>query len=217
MPPTPQGGAGGGLRRLSKLFSSCSSGFGGSDHAMAEAGLAAGPQPASPSAASASGSAAPAVRLNIEELGEPDCLLVGAGWTIPVHRWVRGMRGGRGLWAGGAAGCRACLQSVHRVCQRIRRQRRLVHTASAAQHCHPLPLRRSVLRQRCDHFRARCDRGWADSSADRVAVPDHFSREAVDAFLHYCYTGGWVAGCGGWGGAGFGDGFGGRCWVWWAS
>lgn len=130
MPPTPQGGAGGGLRRLSKLFSSCSSGFGGSDHAMAEAGMA-GPQPASPSAASASGGTAHAVRLNPEELGEPDCVLVGAGWTIPVHR--------------------------------------------------------SVLRQRCDHFRARCDRGWADSSTDRVAVPDHFSREAVDAFLHYCY------------------------------
>ncbi len=91
MPPTPQGG-GGGLRRLSKLFSSCSSGFGGSDHAMAEAGMA-GPQPASPSAASASGSAAPPVRLQPEELGEPDCLLVGAGWTIPVHRCGGGKAG----------------------------------------------------------------------------------------------------------------------------
>lgn len=72
---------------------------------------------------------------------------------------------------------------------------------------------RSVLRQRCDQFRARCDRGWADSSTDRVAVPDHFSREAVDAFLHYCYHGVHLWGCSwlqlltfGWVGAGRGEG-----------
>lgn len=110
MPPTPQGGAGGGLRRLSKLFSSCSSGFGGSDHAMAEAGMA-GPQPASLSAASASGGSAHAVRLNPEELGEPDCVLVGAGWTIPVHRCGAGeVLGGQGV-----AGCAwkdACQQAT---------------------------------------------------------------------------------------------------------
>ncbi len=46
-----------------------------------------------------------------------------------------------------------------------------------------------MLRQRCDHFRARCGAGWADASSDRVQVPDHFSRQAVEAFLHYVYNG----------------------------
>lgn len=73
-----------------------------------------------------------------------------------------------------------------------------VHTSTPTRPTRPSPPAslppRSVLRQRCDHFRARCDRGWADSSADRVAVPDHFSHEAVDAFLHYCYHG--EVGCG---------------------
>ena len=57
-----------------------------------------------------------------------------------------------------------------------------------------------MLRQRCDHVRARCDAGWADCAADRILVPDHFSREAVQAFLHYVYHGarGLWAGQAGW-------------------
>jgi hypothetical protein len=54
---------------------------------------------------------------------------------------------------------------------------------------------RAVLRQRCDHFRARCGAGWADSEAQVVRVPDHFGRPAVAAFLHYVYHGGWAACC----------------------
>ena len=192
MPPTPQGGAGGGLRRLSKLFSSCSSGFGGSDHAMAEAGLA-GPQPASPACASPCAAPAP-VRLSPEELGEPDCLLVGAGWTIPVHRCAPAPplpRVGRQstacpLWSG---------SDVHLPTQLLPQRRRACPhgiPSRAGIATRPATQRRSVLRQRCDHFRARCGTAWADSSAERVAVPDHFSREAVEALLHYCYHGGWA-------------------------
>lgn len=129
LPPTPMAGSPGERswpHRLSRLFSSCSSGSGGEDCAMEAAGQGgAGSQPGSPSTP---------VRLSLDDLGDPDCVLEGAGWTIPVHR--------------------------------------------------------SVLRQRCDHFRARCGSGWADASAERVVVPDHFSREAVQAFLHYVYNDG---------------------------
>ncbi|PSC72076.1 L-isoaspartate O-methyltransferase [Micractinium conductrix] len=104
--------------RLSKLFSSCSSGGSSSDGTM-DAGM----QPGSPLGPP---------RLFLDELGEPDCVLEGAGWSIPVHR--------------------------------------------------------SVLRQRCDHFRARCTAGWADADAQRVAVPEQFGEAAVRAFLHYVYN-----------------------------
>ncbi|KAL4452300.1 hypothetical protein ABPG75_007962 [Micractinium tetrahymenae] len=127
LPPTPTAGPAGERswpHRLSRLFSSCSSGSGGEDCAM-EAAAQGGSdsQPGTPPTP---------LRLSLEDLGEPDCLLQGAGWSIPVHR--------------------------------------------------------SVLRQRCDHFRARCESGWADASTERVAVPDHFSQEAVQAFLHYVYN-----------------------------
>ena len=94
LPPTPTGPAGGSgaggsdkswPQRISKLFTSCSSG-GGSECGMDAAASgsdasAQGPQPGTPAAA-----VAPPVKLNFDELGEPDCLLVGSGWTIPVHR-----------------------------------------------------------------------------------------------------------------------------------
>eukprot|EP00887_Chlorella_sp_A99_P004160 scaffold23.g4160.t1 len=46
-----------------------------------------------------------------------------------------------------------------------------------------VPVHWAVLRQRCDHFRARCDSGMRDARAQRCSVPDHFSREAVEALI----------------------------------
>lgn len=129
LPATPQASAGDKSwpHRLSKLFSSCSSGSAASGDCLMEgegAGSegAPGSAPASPFPLS----------LSSDELGEPDCVLAGQGWSIPVHR--------------------------------------------------------AVLRQRCDHFRARCGAGWADAASAKVSVPDHFSRQAVASFLHYCYN-----------------------------
>lgn len=51
-----------------------------------------------------------------------------------------------------------------------------------------VPVHWAVLRQRCDHFRARCDSGMRDARAQRCSVPDHFSREAVEALVRYAYT-----------------------------
>jgi len=45
----------------------------------------------------------------------------------------------------------------------------------------------AVLRQRCDHFRARCDSGMADAELSVCHVPDHFPQKAVDKFLRYLY------------------------------
>ncbi|KAL4857297.1 Protein-L-isoaspartate O-methyltransferase [Chlorella vulgaris] len=129
LPATPQASAGDKSwpHRLSKLFSSCSSGSAASGECLME-GEGAGSEGA-PGSAPAS---PPPLRLSSDELGEPDCVLEGQGWSIPVHR--------------------------------------------------------AVLRQRCDHFRARCGAGWADADSAKVLVPDHFSRQAVASFLHYCYN-----------------------------
>lgn len=80
----------------------------------------------------------------------------------------------------------------------------------------PLPPRptlrgRSVMRARCELFRARCDSGMRDADSALCLVPDHFSREAVEALLHYAYHDELPQGldpqvcvgvfvCGGWGG-----------------
>lgn len=189
LPTTPQAGDKSWPHRLHKLFSSCSSGSSAGDCGMDGGG---GSQPGTP---------ATPLRLSPEELGEPDCLLAGAGWSIPVHRcgphW--------GAWARGRLA--AALPGLP--C--ARQQRTAQHTVavaallthlSAASHrplcwpSHGPATRRSVLRQRCDQFRARCDTGWADCSADRVAVPEQFSREAVEALLHYVYHGGRGRGAG---------------------
>jgi hypothetical protein len=46
-----------------------------------------------------------------------------------------------------------------------------------------------VLRQRCDHLRARADSGMRDASlGPRLEVPPHFSRPAVAALVAYLYT-----------------------------
>jgi len=45
----------------------------------------------------------------------------------------------------------------------------------------------AVLRQRCDHFRARSDSGMRDALISVVHVPDHFSQDAVNSFLKYLY------------------------------
>lgn len=188
LPSTPQaGGDKSWPHRLSKLFSSCSSGSAASDCAM-EAGMGSG---------QGTPLAAPPLRLSPEELGQPDCLLVGQGWSIPVHRYgcscggPARLAGGAGrvyfvLWGGkaeaagysGAAGWRRFYTPLPSPSNTVR---------PALPHC---PSCRSVLRQRCDHFRARCDGPFRDSAADRVAVPDHFGEAAVRAFLHYCYNGG---------------------------
>ena len=97
LPATPTGHAGGAggdkswPQRISKLFTSCSSGGGnedGMDAAAAASGSsdasAHGSQPGTPAA-----SAATPEKLSVEELGQPDCLLVGSGWSIPVHRCFR--------------------------------------------------------------------------------------------------------------------------------
>jgi protein-L-isoaspartate(D-aspartate) O-methyltransferase len=46
----------------------------------------------------------------------------------------------------------------------------------------------AVLRQRCDHFRARAGSGMRDAALDRVPVPSHFSRAALEALLRYLYA-----------------------------
>lgn len=50
-----------------------------------------------------------------------------------------------------------------------------------------IPVHSAVLRQRCDHFRARCDSGMCDAKLDCVHIPDHFSQSAVGAFLNFLY------------------------------
>ena len=34
--------------------------------------------------------ASPSFSLDFEQLGEPDCMLMGPGWEIPAHRWEIG-------------------------------------------------------------------------------------------------------------------------------
>lgn len=42
--------------------------------------------------------------------------------------------------------------------------------------------------QRCDHFRAFAGGCWADAGKSRCAVPDQFSRPAVESLIQYVYT-----------------------------
>lgn len=44
-----------------------------------------------------------------------------------------------------------------------------------------------VLRQRCEHFRARCESGMRDAAVETIPVPDHFSRQGVEALIEYMY------------------------------
>ncbi|KAK9807068.1 hypothetical protein WJX72_012529 [[Myrmecia] bisecta] len=50
-----------------------------------------------------------------------------------------------------------------------------------------IPAHRSVLRARCDQFRARCESGMRDAFEDKLHVPEHFTREAIEVFLRYLY------------------------------
>lgn len=51
-----------------------------------------------------------------------------------------------------------------------------------------LPAHSALLSQRCDVLRARSNSGMADAALSSVSIPDHFSRPALEAFLHYIYT-----------------------------
>ncbi|GMH40376.1 hypothetical protein BSKO_08280 [Bryopsis sp. KO-2023] len=64
-------------------------------------------------------------------LSEPDCVLVGGGWTLSAHR--------------------------------------------------------SVLKARCEHFRARFDSGMLDANDGELSVPEQFCHDAMAIFLHYIY------------------------------
>eukprot|EP00193_Tetraselmis_chui_P018060 CAMPEP_0177780392 /NCGR_PEP_ID=MMETSP0491_2-20121128/17172_1 /TAXON_ID=63592 /ORGANISM="Tetraselmis chuii, Strain PLY429" /LENGTH=458 /DNA_ID=CAMNT_0019300147 /DNA_START=1307 /DNA_END=2680 /DNA_ORIENTATION=+ len=50
-----------------------------------------------------------------------------------------------------------------------------------------LSAHKALLKVRCQHFRARFDSGMRDAASDVLAVPDNFSKETVEAFLHYVY------------------------------
>ncbi|KAL6780621.1 hypothetical protein ACKKBF_B12430 [Auxenochlorella protothecoides x Auxenochlorella symbiontica] len=50
-----------------------------------------------------------------------------------------------------------------------------------------LPVHSEVLRQRCEHFRARCESGMRDAAVETIPVPDHFSRQGVEALIEYMY------------------------------
>ncbi len=119
-------------------------------------------------------------------LGPPDCLLVGAGWSFPVHR------------------CRTQVRSISGVCI-CTHSTQLCCAASAKNHgngrvdlpascCIRQPCsnglalmcsacRRAVLCVRCELLRARCSSGMRDASAARVQVPEHFARPVIDAFV----------------------------------
>jgi hypothetical protein len=91
LPPTPHAPGGDKTRprrRLSRLFSACSSGSAADEAAMEAAASS------SSGGGSEAGSPHPP-RLTPEELGEPDCVLRGAGWELPAHRWA-----GRGATRG---------------------------------------------------------------------------------------------------------------------
>lgn len=151
--------------------------------------------------------------LSSDELGEPDCVLEGQGWSIPVHRcavqWCLppsppALRQ-PGLWVCVRVGCgvgELVFTLTQLLTAPLPQNMFKVHSSQPpGPPCvclSPCPVHRAVLRQRCDHFRARCGAGWADAASAKVSVPDHFSRQAVASFLHYCYNGGCGCGCG-WG------------------
>jgi len=49
------------------------------------------------------------------------------------------------------------------------------------------PAHMSLLKVRSQHFRARFESGMRDAEVPEMPVPDHFSKETVEAFLHYVY------------------------------
>ncbi|KAK9857634.1 hypothetical protein WJX84_009149 [Apatococcus fuscideae] len=50
-----------------------------------------------------------------------------------------------------------------------------------------LPVHSTVMRARCEAFRARCASGMRDAEAAHIPVPEHFSQEALRAFVNYVY------------------------------
>lgn len=104
-------------KRVAKFLSSCSGSLGNTESAAVDDMAVQGP------------GAAPA--LDLAELGPMDLVLLGNGWSIPVHR--------------------------------------------------------HVLTNRSDHCRARHDSGMRDAEDSELHVPEHFTKDAVETFLHYLY------------------------------
>lgn len=107
--------------RVAKFLSSCSGSLGCNESA--------GPEEAALHGADCS-SPAP-VKLDLAELGPPDLVMLGNGWSIPVHR--------------------------------------------------------HVVNNRSELCRARQNSGMRDAEGTNLQVPEHFSKDAVETFLHYLY------------------------------